>query len=47
MTLSVYAHLLDGEEQARRTRAVLEAVVGEAVRGVSTSPPDTRAENTR
>jgi hypothetical protein len=34
----VYAHLLDGEEQAQRTRDMLEAMLGNAIRdGASTT----------
>jgi integrase len=33
ITLGVYAHLLDRDEQARRTREMLEASFGEVVRG--------------
>jgi integrase len=33
ITLGIYAHLLDGEEQARRTREVLQVMVGGYVRG--------------
>jgi integrase len=44
ITLSVYAHLLDREEQAQRTREMLEAALGDAVRGASSpdclSPED-------
>ena len=31
VTLGIYAHLLDGEEQARRTREMLEEILGSAV----------------
>lgn len=40
ITLSCYGHLLDREEQARRTRAMLEASLGDAVRGRSTPNAD-------
>lgn len=43
ITLGVYAHLLDREEQVRRTREMLEEALGEAVR---TSGSSTRAEGT-
>jgi integrase len=33
VTLGVYAHLLDRDEQARRTREMLEAAFGDVVRG--------------
>src|SRR3954451_15347342 len=33
ITLGVYAHLVDREEQARRTRAMLEAAFGDILRG--------------
>jgi integrase len=33
VTLGIYAHVLDREEQARRTRAMLEASFGDVVRG--------------
>jgi integrase len=35
ITLSVYAHLLDREQQAERTREMLEATLGDAVLGAS------------
>jgi integrase len=37
ITLRVYAHLFDKTEQAQRTRELLEAAVGDAVRSTSTS----------
>jgi hypothetical protein len=37
ITLSIYAHVLDREEQARRTREMLEATLGDAVRGGSSA----------
>jgi integrase len=33
ITLGIYAHLLDGEEQARRTREMLQEMLGSHVRG--------------
>jgi hypothetical protein len=33
ITLRVYAHLFDRVEQAQRTRDLLEAALGDAVRG--------------
>jgi integrase len=33
ITLGIYAHLLDGEEQARRTREMLQVMLGGYVRG--------------
>jgi integrase len=35
ITLSVYAHLLDRERQAERTREMLGAMLGDAVLGAS------------
>jgi hypothetical protein len=37
ITLRVYAHLFDRAEQAGRTRAVLEEMVGDLVRGGSSA----------
>jgi integrase len=39
VTLGIYAHLLDRDEQARRTRAMLEASLGHMVRGDTNVPP--------
>jgi integrase len=33
ITLGIYAHLLDGEEQARRTREMLQEMLGSYVGG--------------
>jgi integrase len=39
ITLGVYAHLFDRDEQAQRTREMLESTLGDAVRGVPSGTP--------